>query len=62
MAEILVGRKAICNYLQVSWSTVKNWIKTRDFPVLQETGRQPILMVDAMIKWETERRESLKKR
>jgi predicted site-specific integrase-resolvase len=62
LAEILVGRKAICAYLQISWSTVLKWIKYRDFPVLREKGCEPILNIEAVKQWETQRRLNLKKR
>lgn len=59
---LLVGRKAICARLGVSWGTVRNWIRQREFPVLQESGRQPILSTVAMEEWERSRRLAGKKK
>jgi hypothetical protein len=58
--DIFIGRKAISNYLHVSWDTILKWEKTRGFPILREPGCQPILSVHAVRIWEAQRRKELK--
>ena len=56
MSHILIGRKAICAYLGVCWTTVRKWIKKRDLPVLQEEGCPPSLHTAELEEWHRKRR------
>ena len=40
---LLVGRKAICQFLGISWPTVVKWIRKKGLPVVREPGMPPIL-------------------
>lgn len=52
---MLTGRKAICAFMGVSWTTVKRWIKCRGLPVVQERGMQPTLLDTHVREWQDKR-------
>lgn len=38
MAQLLSGKKEICNFVRRSWKTVEEWIATRGFPAAKING------------------------
>ncbi|MFP3869238.1 MAG: hypothetical protein ACLFUU_13980 [Desulfobacteraceae bacterium] len=51
MGRILYGRKDICNYLGVSWSTVKRWKRKKGFPLIQPPGLRPMVHTMFILAW-----------
>lgn len=57
---LLVGQKSICHFLgDVSWSTVRRWIKEEGLPVIQRNGGLPRLLTEHVEEWQ---RDKLKKK
>jgi len=52
---LLIGRKAICNHLKVSWTTIRKWISVRHLPVVQEKGMPPMLSTIHLHEWQDQR-------
>lgn len=51
--NLLVGRKAICNFLGgISWATVRRWIKEKKLPVVQDRREQPTLLTSHAEEWQ----------
>jgi phage terminase Nu1 subunit (DNA packaging protein) len=48
---LLIGRKAICNWLGVSWQTVRRWKHQHGFPLIQRRGMRPMLHKDLVRTW-----------
>ena len=48
----VIPRNLLCAQLGISRSTVKRWIKDRDFPSpIQASGREPLFDVTAVQQW-----------
>ena len=48
----VIPRTLLCAQLGISRSTVKRWIKDRDFPSpIQASGREPLFDVTAVQQW-----------
>ena len=48
----VIPRRLLCAQLGISRSTVKRWIKDRDFPSpIQASGREPLFDVAAVQQW-----------
>jgi len=52
---LLIGRKAICNNLGISWDTVRKWMRLHGFPVVQQPGMPPMLSTIHLHQWQDER-------
>ncbi len=53
----VIPRRLLCAQLGISRSTVKRWIKDRDFPSpIQASGREPLFDVTAVQQWLDNRR------
>ena len=51
----VISRKQLCRQLGVSRSTIKRWIKTRNFPEpLRASGREPLFDVTEVDFWLSE--------
>jgi phage terminase Nu1 subunit (DNA packaging protein) len=55
---ILIGRKAICNHLNLCWRTVRKWIKQQGLPVIREKGIPPTLHLDHLKDWQEKRQKN----
>jgi hypothetical protein len=54
--RLAVGRKAICALLgNLSWTTVKKWIRQHGLPVVQIKGMPPTLLDEHLLAWQTDR-------
>jgi transposase len=52
---ILIGRKAICSHLGLTWQTVLKWKKRWKLPICQENGRPPSLSLTELAAWHKKR-------
>jgi len=51
----LIPRAQFCEKLGVSRSTLKRWVKTRNFPnPIKASGREPIYDIDQVRDWVSE--------
>ncbi|MDB2389823.1 AlpA family phage regulatory protein [Alphaproteobacteria bacterium] len=51
----LIPRAQLCEKLGVSRSTLKRWVKTRNFPnPIKASGREPIYDIDQVRDWVSE--------
>ena len=51
----LIPRAQLCEKLGVSRSTLKRWVKTRNFPYpIKASGREPIYDIDQVRDWVSE--------
>jgi len=63
MDRLLIGRKEICQYLGLSWSTVKNWAKRYNLPVVfGAPGASPTLHTRCLYEWEQSRLKAQKRK
>ena len=52
MAESwLVGRKAISDYMNVCWDTVRKWRREYGCPIYKGPGGRPTAMADELDEW-----------
>ena len=52
----VISRKQLCKQLGVSRSTIKRWIKNRNFPKpLEASGREPLFDQNEIEYWFSER-------
>ena len=51
----VISRTQLCRQLGISRSTIKRWIKTRNFPEpLEASGREPLFYLTEVEKWFSE--------